>query len=109
MKHAGPDALARIASLLEALRALPALREKRPGSFALKSRNFLHFHDDPKGIFVDVRLAEDFIRLPVTSVSQQADLLERIDHCLSASESRSTDGRRTRGRRQRGERKRSEP
>lgn len=88
MKHAGPAALARISPLLEELRAHPALRERRPGVFYLKSRAFLHFHDDPSGIFADVRLAEDFVRLPVTSSSQQADLLERIDGCLSATERR---------------------
>jgi hypothetical protein len=82
------------------------LRERRPGVFELKSRAFLHFHDDPSGIFADVRLAEDFVRLPVTSRSQQSDLLERIDDCLSAIESRAADrgprqrsrgGRRSRG------------
>jgi len=60
----------------------------RPGVFYLKSRAFLHFHDDASGIFADVRLAEDFVRLPVTSISQQSDLLERIDDCVSGVESR---------------------
>ena len=99
MKHAGPSTLARIAPLLEELRARRVLRERRPGVFEFKSRAFLHFHDDPSGIFADVRLAEGFVRLPVTSSSQQADLLERIDDCLSASESRATDTRRRPGRR----------
>jgi hypothetical protein len=94
MKHAGPGTLARISHLLAELRARPALRERRPGVFELKSRAFLHFHDDPSGIFADLRLAEDLIRLPVMSNSQQADLLDRIDDCLSGIESRDTDGRR---------------
>jgi hypothetical protein len=88
MKHAGPNALARISPLLEELRARPVLRERRPGVFELKSRAFLHFHDDPHGVFADVRLAADFVRLPVTSRSEQADLLERIDCLLSTIESR---------------------
>jgi hypothetical protein len=100
MKHAGPATLDRISPLLEELRARPALREMRPGVFYLKSRAFLHFHDDPSGVFADVRLAEGFVRLPVTSRSQQSDLLERIDDCLSAVESRSAgQGERSRGRR----------
>ncbi len=99
MKHAGPGTLARISFLLEELRARPVLRERRPGVFELKSRAFLHFHDDPSGIFADVRLGEDFVRLPVTSRSQQSDLLELVDDCLSAIESRATDGRRGRERR----------
>lgn len=93
MKHAGPATLARVLPLLEQLRARTVLREPRPGVFYLKSRAFLHFHDDPSGVFADVRLADDFVRLQVTSSSQQADLLERIDHCLSSVESRSV-GRR---------------
>jgi hypothetical protein len=101
MKHAGPATLARIEPLLAQLRALPLLRETRPGVFELKSRAFLHFHDDPSGVFADVRLAGDFVRMPVTSSSEQADLLERIDDCLSelgsrATESRATDRRRRR-------------
>lgn len=99
MKHAGPATLARIASLLDELRARPVLRETRPGVFSLKSRAFLHFHDDPSGVFADVHLAEDFVRLPVTTRSEQADLLERIDACLSTIEARATDRRGWRGRR----------
>ena len=75
----------------------------RPGVFYLKSRAFLHFHDDPSGVFADVRLAGDFVCLAVTSSSQQASLLEQIDRCLSTIESRSRD-RRQRGR-QRGVRR----
>ena len=97
MRHAGPGILERISPLLRELRARSALREMRPGVFYLNSRAFLHFHDDPGGVFADVRLAEDFVRLPVTSRSEQSDLLERIDDCLSVIESRATDRRRRRG------------
>ena len=88
MRHAGPDTLARIEPLLEELRAREVLRERRPGLFELRSRAFLHFHDDPSGIFADVRLGADFVRMPVTTRSQQSDLLERIDDCLSSVASR---------------------
>ena len=59
MTHAGPGTLARIAPLLEQLRGRPVLRERRAGVFELKSRAFLHFHDDPSGILADVRLGGD--------------------------------------------------
>jgi hypothetical protein len=101
MKHAGPATLDRISALLEDLRARPALRETRPGCFSLASRAFLHFHDDPSGVFADVRLADDFVRMPVTTRSEQADLLERIDACLSSVETRGRDRRGWRGRRTR--------
>lgn len=99
MKHAGPATLARIVPLLEDLRARSALREKRPGIFYLKSRAFLHFHDDPAGVFADVRLADEFIRMPVTSCAQQSDLMEQIDDCLSTVESRFSDRHRKEQRR----------
>jgi len=100
MKHAGPSTLARISSLLEDLRARAALEEKRAGVFYLKSRAFLHFHDDPGGVFADVRLADEFVRLRVTTSSEQSDLLERIDDCLSSVESRTPGRQRRRKRRQ---------
>lgn len=83
MKHAGPATFARIPKLLEELRARPLLREKRPGVFYLKSRAFLHFHDDPAGVFADVRLADEFMRFDVTTRSQQAEVLGEIDGVLS--------------------------
>lgn len=104
MKHAGPNTFARIPALLEALRSRSVLREARPGVFELKSRAFLHFHDDDSGIFADVRLAEGFVRMPVTTASEQADLLERIDACLSSVESRQV-GRRGRGAKAKGRRR----
>jgi hypothetical protein len=98
MKHAGPKTFARIGPLLEELRGRAALREQRPGVFFLKSRAFLHFHDDPAGVFADVRLADEFVRLRVTSRSEQSDFLDRIDDCLEIIESRVlAKGRKSRG------------
>jgi hypothetical protein len=98
MKHAGPATFARIGPLLAELRSRDALRESRPGVFALRSKPFLHFHDDPSGVFADVRLAASFVRMPVSTASQQADLLERIDEFLADIETRATDRRRGRRR-----------
>ena len=94
MKHAGPSTLARLGPLLADLRARAALRETRPGVFSLRSRAFLHFHDDPSGIFADARIGEGFVRMPVSTASQQADLLERIDEFLADIEARTSDRRR---------------
>lgn len=55
MKHAGRAALDQLAPLLDQIRALPALKEKRPGIFYAKSRAVLHFHEDAAGLFADVR------------------------------------------------------
>ena len=83
MKHAGADALDRIAPLLGQLRKRADLQEKRPGVFYWKSRAFLHFHEDPKGIFADVRLRDDFTRLPVNTKVQRETLLGKVDRRLA--------------------------
>ena len=82
MKHAGPDALAGIEALLVELRHREALKEKRPGVFYLKSKAFLHFHEDPKGLFADVRIADDFVRLPVSTDRQRGRLLRKLNQRL---------------------------
>ena len=83
MKHAGPQALERLDRLLSALRQLPALREQKPGIFYRRSRAFLHFHEDPAGLFADVRLTDDFERFEVTSEAQQQLLLQQVRDAVS--------------------------
>ena len=65
MKHAGAAALDAIEPLLGRIRACGILTEKSRGIFYLKSRAHLHFHEDPAGMFVDIRAADgkDFDRL----------------------------------------------
>jgi hypothetical protein len=69
MKHAGPEALDALEPILARVRALPGLVEKKRGTFYRKSRAFLHFHEDPKGLFADIRVGDsaDFDRFDVTS------------------------------------------
>lgn len=71
MKHAGPGALDQLEPLLARVRALPGLVEKKRGTFYRKSRAFLHFHEDPKGLFADIRAGDgaDFERFDVTTPS----------------------------------------
>jgi hypothetical protein len=83
MKHAGEEALERPGLLLAELRERSQLREPRPGVFYLKSRAFLHFHEDPRGLFADVKLTDDFARHPVNTEKQRANLLARIDRHLA--------------------------
>lgn len=80
MKHAGPAALERLAGLLAELRTLEALNEKKPGIFYRKSRAFLHFHEDPKGLFADVRdeAGIDFDRFNVSDPASWPDLIAEV-------------------------------
>ena len=83
MRHARSEALDRISPLLAKLRTRSDLREKGAGVFYVKSRAFLHFHEDGLKLFADVRLGDDFQRLPATTDAQQAKLLSRIDSRLA--------------------------
>ncbi len=83
MKHATAIALKELAPLLKQLRTRATLREKTPGIFYWCSKAFLHFHEDPAGLFVDVRLDEDFTRLPVSTEAEREMLLKRIDRFLA--------------------------
>jgi len=79
VRHATPVGLERISDLLEGLRGVNGLVERSPGVFYRRSRAFLHFHDDPAGMFADVRLTgDDLVRLRVTSQAEQAALLEQV-------------------------------
>ena len=76
MKHATPAALDALEGLLADLRTL-GLVERARGVFYRKGRAFLHFHEDPKGLFADVRDAAggDFERFDVTAADGRAALL----------------------------------
>lgn len=79
MKHAGDKALDQLDGLLTALRELDAISEKKRGVFYRKSRAFLHFHEDPAGLFADLRLTgSEFVRHDVTDQKGQKALLSLI-------------------------------
>jgi hypothetical protein len=80
VKHAGPATLEALAPLLAAIRALNIFDERKPGIFYRKGQAALHFHDDPTGIYADLRLAkgEDFTRFRVLTADERAELLASI-------------------------------
>lgn len=85
MKHASGQALRDLQPLLDELRKLERLVERSPGAFYLKSRAFLHFHEDPSGLYADVKLdLATFSRLRVSSPEEQAQLLLRVRGALLA-------------------------
>ncbi len=85
MKHAGADAIARLAPLIAELRAFAALREPRPGTFYRGSRAFLHFHEDAAGDFADVKVGGDWERSRVTTARERSALLRRVRALLGES------------------------
>jgi hypothetical protein len=86
MKHAGPHSLTRLAPLLDRVRALGRLTERTPGSFYLRASAFLHFHEDPAGLFADLKAdGKAFTRLPVNSTKEQDALLAQVQRTIGAA------------------------
>ena len=83
VKHIGGENLDRLEPLLGSLRELDGIKEKKRGVFYRKSKAFLHFHEDPAGLFADVKLdGVIFERYAVTSRSDQRQLLTKIRQVL---------------------------
>jgi hypothetical protein len=83
MRHARPDALDQLDALIVALRALDGMKEKSRGVFYRGAKAFLHFHEDPAGLFCDVRLGDsDFDRFRVSTQQEQSALLKRVRAAL---------------------------
>ncbi len=83
MKHAGPAAIAELADLIGKIRAR-GVKEPRPGIFYRKGKAWLHFHEDPAGLFGDLRLATDWARFRVSGPQERGALLSAIDRALSS-------------------------
>ncbi|CAN7342634.1 hypothetical protein LJR164_001961 [Phenylobacterium sp. LjRoot164] len=86
MKHAGSSTLDDLEPLLAELRGLSGMVERKRGVFYRKSHAFLHFHEDPKGLFADLRAAEgsDFDRFDVTAPDGRSRLLAAAASRLKA-------------------------
>jgi hypothetical protein len=78
VRHARTEALDDLEPFLERLRAVPGLVEKKRGVFYVRSRAFLHFHEDPSGLHADVRLGPEFTRVRAETADERDALLARI-------------------------------
>jgi len=82
MKHASEAALEGIQPVLLELRQLDGMRERKPGLFYRKSAAFIHFHQDPAGIFADVRRDREWLRLPVNTASERRQFVRLVKEML---------------------------
>lgn len=78
MKHAGPAALDALEELLTMIRSR-GLKETARGVFYRKGKAWLHFHEDPAGLFADVRARDEWERFRVSEPAERAALLAFID------------------------------
>ncbi len=78
MKHAGAAALDSVEDLLVAARALSSTVERSRGIFYRKSAAHLHFHEDPAGIFADLKVRGAWRRLRVVTRAERRTFLARL-------------------------------
>ena len=79
MKHVTPTGLDELDGLLDDLRGVEGLTEKTRGVFYRGSRAFLHFHEDPTGLYADVRLdGAEFERMRVSTKAERKRVLSRV-------------------------------
>lgn len=84
MKHAGEATLDRLQGLLKNIRQYaPPLKEKKRGTFYLKSAAFLHFHEDLSGIFADLKVDGDWTRYSTNNPEEWQSLLDAIAQQLA--------------------------
>lgn len=82
VKHASDATLDMLEPLLERVRALAGLREKKRGVFYRGAVACLHFHEDKAGLFADVKGAGGWERLCVSAEADCHDVLGRLgEYC----------------------------
>ncbi len=85
MKHAGEATLDKLEPPLSELRKLEGIRERKRGVFYRRSAACIHFHEDPAGIFVDLRQESEWRRLPVNTAAERQELLRVVGETLGRS------------------------
>jgi hypothetical protein len=78
VRHATEEDLDHIEDLLDGLRSIQGLRERRRGYFSRGTRAFAHFHTEADEFYVDVKFGGAFERLKITSQAERAEFLQRV-------------------------------
>lgn len=82
MRHAREAALDTIEDLLVEIRGHQSLTERKRGAFYRKSAGFVHFHEDPAGMFADLKVAGEWRRFRVTTRVEQRRFLSMLSSAL---------------------------
>ena len=85
MRNAGDAALDTIDDLLVKIRVHQSLTERKRGSFYRKSAGLVHFHEDPAGMFADLKMDDGWKRFRVTTSSEQKQFLSELSRILRSS------------------------
>jgi hypothetical protein len=82
MRHAREAALDTIEDLLVKIRKHQSLTERKRGAFYKKSAGFVHFHEDPAGMFGDLKVGGEWQRFRVTTRVEQKRFLAMLSSAL---------------------------
>jgi hypothetical protein len=85
MKHAGMEALDALEDLLAEIRRLEGLKEKKRGTFYRGSSGFVHFHEDPAGLFADLRYKEGWKKYRVNTRAEKKEFMTEAQALLEQS------------------------
>ena len=87
MRHATDGALDRLESLLREVRTRhPTVRELKRGAFYRGGQGWLHFHEDPAGLFADLKIGGSFARFRVSTKAEQDALLRELRKSLATDQ-----------------------
>ena len=64
--------------------AIATLRERKRGAFYRGGQGWLHFHEDPAGLFADLKIGGSFARFRVSTKAEQGALLRELRNSLAA-------------------------
>jgi hypothetical protein len=84
MRHARAEALDALEDVLAVVRGFEGLKERKRGAFYRKSSGFLHFHEDPAGLFADLKVAGEWERFRVSTPEERRVLLKRVEVTLTS-------------------------
>ena len=73
--------------LLNFLKSYEILNDAKPTDFYLNGKGFIHFHDEPDGLWADISLSNRRLRMPANTASEQADVIGNIEPTLESLES----------------------
>ena len=78
MRHASAATLDALEPLLAEIRRIDGIVERKRGIWYLRSRSFLHFHEDPAGFFADLKTGDDFERFRVATAGERRAFVARL-------------------------------
>ena len=82
MRHAREEALNALEDVLTDVRAFEGLTEHKRGAFYRKSAGFLHFHEDPAGLFADLKVDGEWQRFRANTPEERSELLNCVESVL---------------------------